>query len=241
MFRSILSTALAVIVLIIACDDSSVNPDGDSALFYVTVTDTLGNPVDNLIVSSTNHSDYFFDTAKKLPPATTINFQLTEPGPYNLFIVNYYREIIEHFSGDGSTGFNSVIWDSYGALSGYYTYILYIGDTANPADYAEKDMILANYPTPAILGTTDSNGVFYTDDTLFFPCLLGDPPVIYAYDQYGNPTDTIYDYYNDTVTIYLRDTLTNEYLYFVKPLVVGSNNFELLWDPGIQWQNPGIR
>ena len=238
MFRFIFIAVLSVIVLIVACDDSSVSP-GNSALFYVTVVDTLGNPVENLRVESLNHSDYLYALGKKLPPATTINFTLVEPGPYNLFILNYYNDIVEHYSGDGNSGSNTVVWDSYGSLSGFYKYVLYIGeDTTNPAYYAEKNMVLENYPTPAIVGYTDSDGVLYTNDTLLFPCLLGEPPVIYYTDQYGNPIDTVYDFYNDSVTIYLRDTLTLENVYYVKPLQVGPNNFELLWDPGIHWQNP---
>jgi len=161
-------------------------------------------------------------------------------GHVTLEILNYYGErtrlLVDSQSMD--TGPYSLHWDArddngHLVVSGFYRYHLLIwnNDTLSWSD--EKWTLVEYAPDSAqtLIGITDSNGIFFTDDTLFFPCLLGAPPTLFVTDEIGQVIDTVYDFYKDTITITLSDTAQpDKFMYFERALKVGPNYFKLIWD-----------
>jgi len=92
-------------------------------------------------------------------------------------------------------------------------------------------MEVGNSAVQTIIGYTDWNGIFTTDDTLYFPGLLGNPPMVRTLDEFGDPLDSLF-HYNDTITITLS-TLQDGYLLIDTQLVAGPNNFQLIWNPDL--------
>ncbi|MFH1372651.1 MAG: hypothetical protein ABII79_02500 [bacterium] len=96
-------------------------------------------------------------------------------------------------------------------------------------------MELGPDPAQTIIGRTGDQGRFVTNDTLLFPCLLGAVPEITLTDDTGLVI-TIYDFYQDTVTITLSDTIRpDRFMYFNKGLVTEGNRFELVWDSSLAY------
>ena len=151
-----------------------------------------------------------------------------------LTILNYYSEWVETLLDSAllEAGQHQVQWDASGMVSGFYRYNISVWNNDTLTFSSEKWMVLELGPDPAqtLIGTTDSNGVFVTDDTLLFPCLLGAPPSLNILVE--DTLVEVADFYNDTVTITLSDTTQpDKFMYFEKALNVGPNQFQLAWDP----------
>jgi hypothetical protein len=237
MKRIIFLCFLSTLLLLLTCGKST--EPNQMPLFSVVVIDTTGAAVPDLNVGSINHSDYLYHVGKLGPPpmacpTTTISFSLPVTGHYSLEILNYYGDKITAFEDSAEAGYVEIEWDASGLISGFYRYRLstWSNDTLTFSD--EKWMILELGPDAlqTLIGTTDSNGVFASDDTLLFPCLLGAPPPIVRRDESGQVIDTVYDFYEDTVTITLSDPAEpDKFIYFIRGLRVGPNSFKLVWDP----------
>ncbi|MBN1211505.1 MAG: hypothetical protein JXA92_02925 [candidate division Zixibacteria bacterium] len=223
-------------------DDCPTCPEETGNLFTVTVVDTLGNPVEGIRIGSMNHYYYTPMTEKSMKPqvSTEIVFSLPEDSYVTLIMYDYYWNPVkilldsEYFQAT-TVG---VGWDGTDFLNqpikyGYYYAWLKTRWVAEPdsifIDTLALVMEVGLSSVQTLIGYTDRNGVFTTDDTLYFPCLLGNPPEVQAKDELSYPLDSLF-HYSDTVTITLS-TLQEGYILFVKQLIVGPNNFELVWDP----------
>lgn len=234
---------LLIIIAVWSCDNST-EPDSDSIhLISLQIVDTTGNPVSGLRIGSMNYSPYIEAAAPAKPcPSTPISFTLPEASDVKLSILNYYRQTIKTLiDGPLGAGAHSVYWDGTDSagnaiISGYYFYRLVAIDSANNQTTWEKASIfeLGRSPENTLIDTTDSKGIFQTDDTLLFPCLLGNPPPIVITDGLGNIIDTVEGFYADSVTFTLSsDDSPGQFLFYNKRLIKGANSFELIWDPSL--------
>lgn len=233
--------SLLAAIYFISCGDNGAGPDDSGPLFEAKVVDTAGTAVVGLRVGSINHSAFLGGLGKNSPapkacPATEITFSLPKAGHYTLSILNYYGQQVTVFSGAAEAGVLTITWDAHDEdgnplVSGFYRYVLSIVYNEGGSWSVEKWMVLELGPDPAqtLIGTTNSNGVFVTDDTLLFPCLLGAPPSLGILVE--DTLVEVADFYNDTVTITLSDTTQpDKFMYFERPLKVGPNYFEFVWD-----------
>ncbi len=226
-----------IAIYFISCSDNGPGPDGSGPLFEAKVVDTAGTPVAGLRIGSINHFDYLEKPAQGpvACPTTGISFALPSSGYVTLTIFDYYSNLVETLLDSAllEAGEHLVTWDASGAISGFYRYSMSAWNNDTLTLFSEKWMLLEFGPdaVKTLIGTTDSNGVFVTDDTLLFPCLLGAPPTITRTHESGHIIDTIYDFYEDTVTITLSDSTEPEkFMYFERALKVSQNKFELMWD-----------
>jgi|GEM_PF-3396850 len=235
---------LALMIGSCSDDDCPNCPEQTGNLFTVTVVDTLGNPVEGIRIGSMNHSYNTPLTEKSMKPqvSTDIVFSLQEDSYVTLVVYDYYWNPVKILADSEfyQATTVSIPWDGTDFLNrpikhGYYYAYLWSKYVAEPYSILEDTTVLVMEvglsPVQTIIGYTDRNGVFTTDDTLYFPGLLGNPPVYQARDQNGYLLDSLF-HYSDTVTITLS-TLQEGYILFDKPLVVGPNNFELVWDPSL--------
>ncbi|MFZ5981150.1 MAG: hypothetical protein ACOYVF_11015 [Candidatus Zixiibacteriota bacterium] len=226
-------------------DDCPTCPDNSNIpLFTVTVVDTLGNPVEGIRIGSMNHfyNTPLVDKALVLDPqvSTEIVFSLAHESYVTLIIYDYYWNPVKVLLDEEQfvAGTISVGWDGTDILnrpikSGYYYAYLWTQFYDEPdsilIDTSAMVMEVGNSPVQTVIGYTDRNGIFSTDDTLYFPCLLGSPPAVQARNESGILLDSLF-HYSDTVTITLS-TLEDGYILIDTTLVVGSNEFELVWSP----------
>ena len=247
-FQKLALSVLIVLALIIgACSDNEdcpTCPEETGNLFTVTVVDTLGNPAEGIRIGSMNHYYYTPLTEKALGPlvSTDIVFSLPEDSYVTLIMYDYYwnpvKILLDSIFFTATTV--GVGWDGTDILNqpikrGYYYAWLKAQWAAEPdsifIDTLALVMEVGQSSVQTLIGYTDRNGIFTTDDTLYFPCLLGDPPEVQAKNALGYPLDSLFNY-SDTVTITLS-TLQEGFIYYKKPLVIGPNNFELTWDPSL--------
>ncbi len=242
MKRILPTIILALWSYLASCDDTPTKPEPDRALFTATVVDTAGTPAPGLRVGSINHSDYLEKLlpAPQAAPSTEINFSLPEATYVTLRILDYYGSLVRQLldsewveAGVRTEAWNGTDDNLNPVVAGFYRYHL----TTSTGLSDEKWLVLEYAPDPkqTIIGETDDKGVFRSDDTLLFPCLLGNPPAIVITDEFGNVVDTALDYYHDTVTITLSDASQPErFLHYRRALRVGANSFELVWNPASQ-------
>jgi hypothetical protein len=233
----------AVLILglcLISCsdDDNPVDSNQPGDLFTVVVIDTSGKPDEGIRVGSINHWQHvpMLKSLAHPNPSTTIGFSLPERTHVALWIENYYHDTIIVLVDDTmEAGAHQIAWegtDSLGntVISGFYYYVLMT------QEFLDQKAIVFEYgpdPSQTIIGTTNSEGVFASSDTLLFPGLLGDPPQIQIRDELGNPLDSLFQY-SDSLTITLSDPAEpDKFIYFDKKLTVGENRFELTWDPNL--------
>jgi hypothetical protein len=244
MKRIVFLCFLSILLLLLTCGKSTEPDQGHLFLFSVKVIDTAGTAVPDLNVGSINHSDYLNYLKKPGPapkacPVTYIYFSLPVASHVTLEILNYYGQHVVWLldsekveAGTISLGWDGTDEDGTPVISGFYRYRLstWSNDTLTFSDEKWMLLELGPDPTQTIVGNTDSNGVFATDDTLLFPCLLGAPPRLFLPDDTGY--FAVYDFYKDTVTITLSDPAEpDKFIYFIRGLRVGPNSFKLVWDP----------
>ncbi len=141
-----------------------------------------------------------------------------------------------------AAGIYTIYWDALDdkgerVKSGYYYYSMTAKDTTGAIELItmEKPMIfeLGKSPASTLIGTTDKDGIYSTDDSLIFPCLLGDPPETIITDGTGSIIDTVTDFYADSVTFTLSDpAYPDKFMYFNRALKPEPNQFQLIWEPG---------
>jgi hypothetical protein len=243
--------ALSVLVLLAfiigSCSDDDecpTCPEETGNLFTVKVVDTLGNPVEGLRIGSMNHYYYTPMTEKSMKPqvSTEIVFSLQEESFVTLIMYDYFwnpvKTLLDSEQFVATTV--GVGWDGTDFLNqpikrGYYYAWLWIQWLDEPdsifIDTLALVMEVGQSSVQTLIGYTDRNGVFTTNDTLYFPCLLGNPPSVQVRNESGNLLDSLF-HYSDTVTITLS-TLQDGFILIDTPLVVGQNEFELVWDPGL--------
>lgn len=243
MKRLLFLCSLLAAIYFVSCGDNSTGSSSSGPLFGVKVVDTAGSAAAGLSLGSLNHSDYLPkpSPAPMTCPATIIEFELPIAGYLTIRILNYYGNQVRLLVDSQQTpgGAYSVTWDGHDddgnpVISGFYQYRVSIWNDDTVSWSLEKWMVVEFALEPAhwFIGSTDSNGVFITDDTLLFPCLLGAPPPIIRTDESGQVIDTIYDFYNDTVTITLSDPEEpDKLMYFERALKVEPNYFEFIWHP----------
>lgn len=239
-----LLTVMGLSVFFMSCsdDDCPTCPQETGDLFTVTVVDTLGNPVEGIKVGSINHYYYTPLTTKSIKPqvSTEIVFSLKEDSYVTLLIYDYYWNPVKMLLDSVAFGAStiSVGWDGTNFLNqpikrGYYYAWLKTRWVAEPdsifIDTNALVMEVGFSPVQTLIGYTDRNGIFTTDDTLYFPCLLGKPPEVQKLNEYGMPLDSLF-HYRDTVTITLSHPGNpSTFILIDTPLVVGPNKFELTW------------
>lgn len=240
-----LISLLAPALFLMSCsdDDCPTCPDdGGAPLFTVTVVDTLGNPVEGIRIGSMNH---FYNTPlldKVLDPqvSTEIVFSLPHESYVTLIMYDYFWNPVKVLLDEEQilAGTVSVGWDGTDILNrpikcGYYYAYLWVQDfdehDSITIDTSAMIMEVGNSPVQTVIGYTDRNGVFSTDDTLYFPGLLGNPPTVQSRNASGNLLDSLF-HYSDTVTITLS-TIDDGYILIDTALVVGPNEFKLVWSP----------
>jgi len=210
-------------------------------LFKVRVIDSEGEPVAGVRIGSINHysiSD-LIDLAQSANASTRIQYQLPKVSHVSLNIYDYYGRLVAVLvNGVQDAGSYTVIWsgaDPIGnpVLSGYYisrliaTPVDGIGDPVTE----ERPMVLELAPDPAatIIGYTDDSGEYITNDTLYFPGLLGNPPEVEVLDEYGIPVGLFH--YTDTVTVTMSIPDDPEtFLSFDRKLSTSGNSFQLVWE-----------
>jgi len=218
MYRYLIGFAIIICLIFAACGDNGTDSN-TGRLFSLRVTDYQGNPMPSLRLGSINHHGPDPDLKSmflKPCPSTEISFDLPVASDWELYLYDYYRNQVREFSGYSSAGSYTIVWDGTDddgneLISGFYSYELIAGEFND-----EKAMILEKGPDPhsTIIAELDNQGRFETDDTLYFPCLLGDPP---------------YEYYRDTVTLHLSSSeVPDSFLYFVRPLSVTGNEFDIV-------------
>jgi len=224
--------ALAALVMAVSCSDDPVSPGTRTNLMTITVVDTAGNPVPGLNVGSINHSDYI---SRPVPPplslpSTQINFSIVSNDTVWLTVRDYFDQLVATLI-DGvvySAGSHTIDWNTDTVMSGFYYYHLVAGSYV-----ADKWTVLDHGwdPTQTIIGQTDTDGRFATNDRLFFPCLLSDPPPIEIRDQFNTVTDTAFDFYNDTITFHLSDPAEpDSFYYYDRTVEPNQNVFQLIWE-----------
>lgn len=230
MKRSVL--ILGVLLAALAgCSNDPAGPEtGD--LMVIGVVDTEGVPVPGIRVSTLNHSDYM---RRPLPPpqalpSTPISFSLPAESRVSLRVYDYYGRLVDVLIDDAlyQAGVFQVEWDTDSLRPGFYRYEI-LTDFGASEKWAVIDWGWA--PTQAVFDTTDQSGLVVTNDTLLFPCLLGNPPPIIVTDEYGSIVDTTADYYLDTITVALsHPDYAGRFLYFDRAVARQPNEFMLVWD-----------
>lgn len=231
-----LCLVISIIPVLLSCSGGA-GPDQSWPLFAVKAVGTDGRPIEGLRVGSINHSEYL-ERPSPPPmacPSTGISFHIPEASHVRLVIYNYYRETVKVLldryceAGEYQVEWDGTDDDGDPLVSGFYYYHLTAGDFSD-----EKSMVLESAPDPqqTIIGATDEAGMFSSDDTLLFPCLLGDPPPITIVSETGEVLGVEADYYENSVTITLSDPAEpDKFMYFERPLRRTGNYFKLVWDP----------
>jgi len=235
---------LIMVASLSSCDKKPSGQDDTAThLLNLSVVDTAGKPVQGLRVGSINYSPYItYAKPNHADPETQLEYSLSSPALIELNILNYYKQVIRHlFREVKPAGTFRVYWDALDdegvqVRSGYYYYSMTAKDTTGAVELItmEKPMLfeLGKSPSSTLIGTTDKDGIYFTDDTLILPCLLGNPPEIIITDGAGSVIDTVKDFYADSVIITLSDLATpGKFMYFDKALKREPNEFQLIWDP----------
>ncbi|MFZ5981151.1 MAG: hypothetical protein ACOYVF_11020 [Candidatus Zixiibacteriota bacterium] len=248
----LLMCPLAVTLISCSDEDCPTCPDNENttptALFTVTVVDTLGNPVEGLRVGRINHTSHVPIAKNSLMSPRIMIWHLGVPfrGYMTMYIHDYNYQIM-HVISDSSY-FSEVqvypLWyaeDSTGAEVRDGFYYCYMRMTS----WTDPDLVFeGTYPAvlepdpdpnlPAnILGETDVKGVFTTNDTLFFPYLLGNLPTVRVNDGTGRLLDTLI-YYSDSITVTLSDAAhPTTFIRSSQKLVLAPNHYLLIWDPSL--------
>ncbi|MCP4566914.1 MAG: hypothetical protein GY841_04970, partial [FCB group bacterium] len=174
---------VTIIIAFVSCseDDCPSCPENtDGNLFTVRVLDTSGNPLRDIRVGSINHHYQTAATRKSSGSALAtalINFSIAEHGYVKLDIFNYYAQWVETVidSVHMNAGSYAAEWlgtdhNDNVVVSGYYFAQLW---TESAADTTVLVLELGSEPSQTIIGSTDNDGYFVTNDTLYFPGLLG--------------------------------------------------------------------
>lgn len=244
MKKLILPLVLIIALLILSCsdDDKTTGPeDSATTLFSVKVVDSDGAPLSGIRIGSVNHYNisYNKDGFQNPNPSTDIGFSIPERRHVKLAVYDYYRRLIKVLEDRVfEAGSYTITWDATDSLgspliSGFYFYVMsvYTVDTHELLFDSERAMVLELGPDleATIIGSTGDDGIFATNDTLFFPCLLGNQPEVEVADEFGSQIG--YFEYTDTVTISLSvasDPGTFET--YDRKLRKTVNNFEFTWD-----------
>ena len=216
-----------LIILFIRCSDTT-GTDGNNFSFKITVKDTDGNPVEGLSVGVANKINLPVD---KMQPrsGTNIRFDVKEGTTAELTIYNLNNDLIE--SNVFDHGFHEFPLDSQfdsTAIGGtrVYKYVM-------QSEGFEHQKYMCQSKSPdyeqCIIGSTDLNGKFETDNRLLFPHLYNLPSMP-AYDE--SPDDYLGEFsLSDTVEIILLDQNSGSYNIFEKIIGNNENSFDLIWEP----------
>lgn len=221
---------LPITLLIAACDDDPVRPKDSGPLFAIEVVDSANQPLGSIAVGRVNCSPYLNDrpVPPQALPSTPISFDLPEQTEITLTIFDYYGDTIaQPFDHEVVTGGTHMINVDF-LLPGFYRYEL-----TTESDTTDTWLVVENsygFSSDAMIGFTDAEGRYTTDDTLNFPCLLGSPPPIVIRSEVGEIIDTTYDYYSDTVIILLEDTLGGR-MVINQSLVDEPHSMSVTWTP----------
>ncbi len=218
-----------IILLIAACSDDPVRPTDSDPLFAITVVDSTDQPLGSIAVGRVNRSPYLSDrpVPHEALPSTPIRFDLPQQTEITLTFFDYYGDMIaqpfDHEVVEGGTHMIDVDFPR----PGFYRYEL-----TTDADTTDTWLVVENAYgfAEAMIGVTNAEGRYVTEDTLLFPCLLGSPPPIAIRNEFGEVIDTTYDFYSDTVIIMLEDTLGGR-MAFDLPLTEEPNAVTVTWAP----------
>jgi len=243
--------------LLAGCGAEQVESTHRGRLFSVEVVDSAGVPMEGLEIGRVNHPAKWAQTTSMVP--MTIGYAGDESGWVTIDIRDYYGNLLATVcdSLPCSPGATRFSWDAGCVRQGFVcTQTRFVPIDGEPrVDSQWTVMESAPDTTGCVMGTTDQDGMWATDDTLWFPCLLGNPPHArtwadtlssYSYfcpvkkgptDEPGGAAQSMTDLmakhnanaYLDTITVVVRDPATTRVVTMDVALTKGANHFRIVW------------
>jgi hypothetical protein len=224
-------------LLLLSCDGDGENLDSGIPLsFSISVEDTFGNPVSDYEVSVWNNFSTSGGGANR--PLTTFGFSVEQESNISIKTYDLDNNLVntlhDEVRAPGNYGidFTSTTYDSGEPIRGGCVVLRY-EMTAIDSETREIlfedaefmcrfEMHLGNS-----IGLLDSDGLFGTDNKLYFPHLYN-LPEMRGTDEDGNNTGNFT--LPDEVVITIYDSENDIYQTYERVVEQGENNFDLVWD-----------
>ena len=234
---------LAALLAMVSCgsDNPVKSASGGSFRLIISISDDQNNPQANLRISAWNlleglHvSNALLSNRPTVKPlfTTAIRFDLPVACKTQLIAYNMRHEVVQTIvDSELEAGRVDVMWGNVPTMTGgVYTLELRCTDTTTHA-LLHQDSVFAvlwsSDPDINVLGYTNDNGIFETNDNTRFPNTLGLPEMVQT-DESGNLNGTFT--ISDTITIVVTDTVTHIQQEYCNVIGENRNNISLLWSP----------
>ena len=232
-------TIIIISILISTCDKNEITNNILSDFsFQINLKDSLGNPVENISISVLNKTSFI--------PGWTNNSNSTEiswifenefVGDLSIYDMenNLVRSMLVNFSFD----FGSILWDGkdendqQANFGGTNIFKCVVSSNSKLYDFHHICMI-QNDPADYIIGQTDWNGKYYTENKLAFPFLYEIPEMIARDEDYDSLcTFTL----TDTIEITLINLNTGFQTTYLETIHDDENIFNYIWNSQVYMHN----
>ena len=229
-----MSLILILILSVISCTQSDDENNDNPFSFRITIKDNLGNPVEGFEVFFRNKISIEFEN--EIRPVTFIEYALSQECNLKLEVFDLNNNLVNSLINEVQTAgtyhynYNAINNDSGEPIIGGCTILkcnIIATDIETQEVLYDETKFMCRYCFGAIIGLTDSNGLFYTDTKLYFPHLY-DIPEMECIDEDGNILGMFT--LQDTIEIKIYDPMTETYQLFDRVVEEGENNFDLIWD-----------
>lgn len=243
-FSSLFSTLFILLLSFLnqTCTESPNSSDNEPFSFQVKVVDNSSKPLPNLKIGIYFHFTDPFMNKKLLKEVNTNNgvtvlrYSVNKLSRLTLIAYdlenNVAMELINtdrHNVGDYETHF--ITGDLF---PGVYKCVLVAKDTSgNTTLFRDSTYAVLWHSDPIFngIGFTDGNGIFETNNKLYFPSLYDLPELIRTLEEGPEPVGAFG--IEDSVTILVTDTVSNLICTYTKAINNNSNSFELVF-PGAE-------
>jgi len=244
-FFSLLSYAFTITILSTfnSCKNNATDSSGtNNFLFQVTVKNSTGQPVQGLRISAFNRP-FNFEFPKrgnnhavnKITSTSSIKFDLAKSCRVTLSLhelsgTKKQEPISDQLLQFGAYIVALKIIDATAGTRVYKVVLTAIDDTTKAQLFKDSVYITLWQPDPSlsVLDYTSSAGTVETSDSLLFPQLLT-LPVMVRTNEMGDSLGILT--FPDDVVITVTDTAAQQSEQFIKKVVEGRNEFELIWNP----------
>jgi hypothetical protein len=242
LFKSVPIIIISISFLLLNCNEQSTSPNGTDNIFSfkVKVVDSLNSPLSNVKIGTYFHlSDIVLEKSNN--KETDINYGVTSISYAindicKLYLTAYdleNRAVMNLVQNDRhNVGRYQVHFNTGELFPGVYKCVLIAKDTLD-INTLYKDSIYAvllhTDPVYNGIGYTDNNGIFETQNKLYFPALYELPVIIRTLE--GGPEPFGSFNIDDSITILVTDTVLNITSRYTREIKNLANNFELIF-PG---------
>ena len=230
------SLILILILSVISCTQSDDENNDNPFSFKITVKDTLENPIEGFEVFLQNKISLFSEERIDTRSLTIIVYKLSQECNVKLEIFDLNNTLVntlineERSAGTYFYGYSADNYDSGEPIQGGCIILkcnIIATDIETQEVLYDETKFMCRYNLMDIIGSTDSNGIFYTNNNLFFPHLYDLPEMEYI-DELGEILGTFI--LKDTIEITIYDPVTETYQTFDRVVEEENNNFDLVWD-----------